>query len=171
MHASAPDPDGPPPADSFSSYRRLWDQSFPAADEYAAAVRLMRAARIVEQRIADSLADSGLTLSQWTTLTMLHFSPAGALALGKISGLLGVHTTTITTAVDRLEAAGLVRRSAAPGDRRAVIATLTAKGRKRTARVNRALGEARFGFTELSAANVVALSEALSDLLPPELAV
>jgi DNA-binding MarR family transcriptional regulator len=157
--------------DSFASYRRLWDQTFPAGDEYAAAVRLMRAARIVEQRIAAVLSASCLTMSQWTTLTMLNFSDDGALALGKISGLLGVHTTTITSAVDRLEDAGLVARSAPPGDRRTVIATLTSAGRQRIAHVNRSLAAARFGLSELSSKDVVALSRALSGLLPPELAV
>jgi DNA-binding MarR family transcriptional regulator len=125
----------------------------------------------VEARIGAILGASGLTMSQWTTLTMLHFSDDGALALGKISGLLGVHTTTITSAVDRLEEAGLVTRSAPPGDRRTVIAKLTAAGRKRIAHVNRALAEARFGLSGLSTEDVVALSEALSPLLPPELAV
>jgi DNA-binding MarR family transcriptional regulator len=156
--------------ESFASYRRLWDQRFPAGDEYAAAVRLMRAARIVEHRLAEILSASELTMSQWTTLTMLHFSDDGALALGKISRLLGVHTTTITTAVDRLANAGLVTRGARSDDRRTVIARLTRAGRRRIARVNRTLGEARFGLSELSADEVAALSRALSSLLPPELA-
>jgi DNA-binding MarR family transcriptional regulator len=160
-----------PHDESFAAYRRLWDQRFPAGDEYAAAVRLMRAARIVEHRITAVLAASELTLSQWTTLTILTFSDGGALPLGKISGLLGVHTTTITTAVEALEQTGLVSRSSPPGDRRTVIAALTPDGRDRIAQVNEQLGRARFGLNELSGADVVALSRALGGLLPPELAV
>jgi DNA-binding MarR family transcriptional regulator len=166
----SPGADASAPRESFAAYRQLWDQRFPAGDEYAAAVRLMQAARIVERVIGQILEGEGLTMSQWTTLTMLNFADDGALALGRIAGLLGVHTTTITTAVDRLEVDRSVVRNSPPDDRRSVVVVLTATGRRRIARVNRLLGESRFGFTALAADDVAALSESLSPLLP-ELAV
>ncbi len=56
---------------------------------------------------------------------------AARLPVGKIGARLQVHPASVTNAVDRLEAAGFVRRSRNPSDGRGIIASLTDAGRSR----------------------------------------
>lgn len=49
--------------------------------------------------------------------------------MAKASARLQVHPTSVTNAVDRLEKAGLVRRTPHPSDRRATLIELTDEGR------------------------------------------
>jgi DNA-binding MarR family transcriptional regulator len=71
-----------------------------------------------------------LTFARFELLRLLGFSRRGALPLGKAGARLQVHQTSITNAVDRLEGQGLVRRVRHPTDGRAVLAEITAAGRK-----------------------------------------
>jgi DNA-binding MarR family transcriptional regulator len=50
--------------------------------------------------------------------------------MSSLAGFLGCDASNVTGLVDRLEARGLVRRAAAPEDRRAYRVRLTAAGRK-----------------------------------------
>jgi DNA-binding MarR family transcriptional regulator len=61
---------------------------------------------------------------------LLHFSRDGALPMSAIGRRLQVHPTSTTSAVDRLERQGFVRRRPHPQDRRAVLASITAAGRR-----------------------------------------
>ena len=60
---------------------------------------------------------------------LLLFSRDGRLPMGKASARLQVHPTSVTNAVDRLAAAGLVRREPHPTDGRATLVALTDEGR------------------------------------------
>jgi DNA-binding MarR family transcriptional regulator len=60
---------------------------------------------------------------------LLTFSRTGALPLSKIGERLMVHPTSVTNTVDRLTAAGLVRRLRNPRDGRGVLAEITGAGR------------------------------------------
>jgi DNA-binding MarR family transcriptional regulator len=51
------------------------------------------------------------------------------MAMKRVGARLQVHPTSVTSAVDRLEAQGLVERRAHPTDRRAVLAAITDDGR------------------------------------------
>jgi DNA-binding MarR family transcriptional regulator len=51
----------------------------------------------------------------------------GPLTAGDLAGLTGLTTGAITGVIDRLEAAGFVRREEDPGDRRRVIVNVSAK--------------------------------------------
>ena len=51
--------------------------------------------------------------------------------MAKASERLQVHPTSVTNAVDRLEAAGLVRRLAHPTDGATTLVEITAEGRDR----------------------------------------
>ena len=50
---------------------------------------------------------------------------------GRLAEVTGLTTGAITGVVDRLEKAGLVRRSSCAGDERGVVATLTEEGWRR----------------------------------------
>ena len=73
---------------------------------------------------------------------LLHFSGTGALPLGKIGERLQVQAGSVTNAIDRLEADGLVERRPHDTDGRATLAVITPSGPgsrpRRDGRVERA---------------------------------
>lgn len=52
----------------------------------------------------------------------------GSVTAGRLAEVAGLSSGAVTTAIDRLERAGLARRSADPGDRRKVLVELTEAG-------------------------------------------
>ena len=61
---------------------------------------------------------------------LLFLSRNGALPLGKMGTRLQVHRTSVTNIVDQLERSGYVRRVPHEADRRTVLASITAEGRR-----------------------------------------
>lgn len=127
----------------------------------AAITAIMRTQQILLARIERVLQPFGLTFARYELLALLNFSRHGALPMKKASALLQVHPTSVTNAVDRLQAAGLVTRSPHPNDKRATLIELTEDGRSvsnaATISLNREVF-ARSGFDE---ADVNALREVL----------
>ena len=88
---------------------------------------LWKAAHAIEQNAIRSVSGLGLGLSDFAVLEMLlHKGPQPANLIGRKVLLT---SGSITSAVDRLESRGLLRRTAAPDDRRIRIVQLTDKGR------------------------------------------
>jgi DNA-binding MarR family transcriptional regulator len=81
----------------------------------------------------------GLTFARYELLMLLLFSRRGSLPLSRIGERLQVHPASVTNAVDRLEATGLVRREPHPSDRRTTLAALTPAGRELAERATEAL--------------------------------
>ena len=69
-----------------------------------------------------------VTLPQFRVLVLLE--SLGPSRSGALADRLGVHPSTFSRTVDRMAAAGLVRRQTSPDSRREVIVTSTAKGRR-----------------------------------------
>ena len=89
---------------------------------------LWKAARAVEQNAVQSVSRLGLGLSDFAVLeVLLH---AGDQPVNVIGRKVLLTSGSITTAVDRLEDRGLVRRTAHPEDGRARMVQLTALGRQ-----------------------------------------
>ena len=82
----------------------------------------------------------------------------------KASGRLQVHPTSITNAVDRLEAAGLVRRRPHPTDGRATLVEITEAGRETALKATEVLNRDVFGQPGLSPRRVTTLVNVLEDL-------
>jgi DNA-binding MarR family transcriptional regulator len=97
----------------------------------AAVTSLVRAQQILLARIDEQLRDLELTFARYELLVLLHFSREGRLPLGVIGSRLQVHATSVTSAVDRLERQGFVRRTPHPTDGRTKLAELTTAGRER----------------------------------------
>lgn len=97
-----------------------------AAPGMAAVVSIMRAEQIFQNRAAALLRPLGLTYARYQVLGMLRW--AGPLTLGAVGRGLWITPATVTSAVDRLENAGLCRRVAHPTDARATHVEITAKG-------------------------------------------
>ena len=100
---------------------------------------LLHAAYAAEAEVEAKLGAIGLSLAKLAALKAL--SDAGEpLPLTQLADRLSCVKSNITQLVDRLEADGFVQRQADPNDRRARLATLTAAGRKASARCQRSSG-------------------------------
>ncbi|MDA8116288.1 MAG: MarR family transcriptional regulator, partial [Actinomycetota bacterium] len=90
-------------------------------------------------RVEAVLRPLGITFARYETMMLLYFSRRGALPMGVIGSRLQVHQTSVTNAVDRLEAAELVKRTPHPSDRRATIVEITEAGRSLALKATEAL--------------------------------
>jgi MarR family transcriptional regulator, 2-MHQ and catechol-resistance regulon repressor len=94
---------------------------------------LWKAAQAVEVYAKKSIVDSQMCGSDFAVLeALLH---RGALPVNEIGRRVLLTSGSITIAVDRLEAKGLVERRASVDDRRAKMVHLTKAGRKLITRV------------------------------------
>jgi len=140
-----PEP-GALPFDPIDEARRQWvDHGWhDAADGMAAITSIIRVEQLLMARIDEVLRPMGLTFARYELLVLLEFSRRGALPLGKIGARLQVHPASVTNAVNRLEADGLVERVPHPDDGRTTLATITPAGRRTARRATQALNEAVF---------------------------
>ncbi len=86
-------------------------------------------AQLIRRRIAwyrRVAAEMGLSAIQANTL--FHMDPDRALTMSAVAEAVGCGPSNLTGIVDKLEARGLVKRSAAPDDRRSKIVSMTADG-------------------------------------------
>lgn len=132
--------------DPIDEARRQWiDRGWQdAAGGMAALTSIIRVEQLLMARVEEALAPFELTFARYELLVLLDFSRAGALPMGKLGARLQVHPASVTNAVDRLEAQGLVERVAHPDDGRATLATITSTGRRRVRRATAVLNEAVF---------------------------
>jgi DNA-binding MarR family transcriptional regulator len=126
-----------------------------------AVTSLMRVQQLVLGRLDAILKPHGLTFARYEALVLLVFSSRGSLPLGKMGERLQVHPTSITSIVDRLEAAGLVLRRRHPEDGRAVLAEITPAGRRAVEVATSDLVGAEFGLGALDESQLRELSELL----------
>jgi DNA-binding MarR family transcriptional regulator len=91
----------------------------------------------VSCRVERALAEAGLpSLTWYDVLWALRRSPNQALRMGGLSdNVLAMSRTGLTRLVDRIEAAGLVRREVCDSDRRGTWVVLTDEGRHMHARM------------------------------------
>ena len=132
--------------DPIDEARRQWiDRGWQdAAGGMAALTSIIRVEQLLMARVEEELAPFELTFARYELLVLLDFSQTGALPMGKLGARLQVHPASVTNAVDRLEAQGLVERVAHPDDGRATLATITSTGRRRVRRATAVLNEAVF---------------------------
>lgn len=132
--------------DPIAEAKRQWQERGwgDAAEGMAAITAIVRTQQILLARIEAVLKGFDLTFARFELLTLLSFTRTGALPMAKASERLQVHPTSVTNAVDRLEAAGLVRRLAHPTDGRATLVEITAEGRDRALAAAKDLNAAVF---------------------------
>jgi DNA-binding MarR family transcriptional regulator len=128
----------------------LWEQHWPGQDaEVYASMRavtsIMRAHQILLAELDAILRPYGITFSRYEALVLLAYSQNGSLPLSKIGERLQVHATSVTNVIDRLEAAGLVRREPNPRDGRGTLASITGDGREVARKATEEFNAARFG--------------------------
>ena len=113
---------------------------------------IMRVQQIFSGEVEAVLKPVGLTFARYEVLMLLECSRSGQLPLGKIGERLQVHPASVTNAVDRLEADGLVTRAPNPHDGRSTLASITRAGRKVAASASGTLNHHAFGAVALTAA-------------------
>ncbi len=136
-----------PERDPIAEARRQWRSHGwdDAADGMAMVTSVVRVQQLLMERIDPVLRPLGLTFARYEVLRLLSFVRAGALPMTRLGSLLQVHPTSVTNAVDRLQAQGYVERLRRERDRRVVLAAITPAGREvvelATERLNSAVFE------------------------------
>jgi DNA-binding MarR family transcriptional regulator len=101
--------------------------------DFTAGIRLLaRLARVAEQ----TCQSTGISLPQYRLLVS---ASGGSQRASELAAAVGVSRPTLTSLVDGLEQARLLRRVPVPTDRRGICLELTEEGRAATARAERAL--------------------------------
>jgi DNA-binding MarR family transcriptional regulator len=87
--------------------------------------------RRVKRGMEATLAEHALTVPDWQVMSTLRLAgPDYRSAPGSLAADLELSSGAMTSRLDRLEEAGLVRRLPDPDDRRGVVVELTDAGRK-----------------------------------------
>ncbi len=116
----------------------------------AAVTSIMRAQQIYLSRVDLVLRRLGLTFARYELLTLLSFTRKGRLPLGKLGARLQVHPASITNAVNRLEADGLIVRIPHHLDRRTTLAQILPAGLKLVSRATEELNAKVFELPGIS---------------------
>jgi DNA-binding MarR family transcriptional regulator len=144
----------------------LWQDRWPGEPSavYAsmrAVTSIMRAHQILIAELDAMLRPFGITFSRYEALVLLVHSKNGSLPLSKIGERLQVHATSVTNVIDRLEAAGLVRREPNPRDGRGTLAVITDDGREVADKATAEFNSARFAIAAVPPADLDRLFEIL----------
>lgn len=129
--------------DLIDLIRSHWARERPDLDStgFASVGRLLRIGKLLERRVSEVLAEQGLQLWAFDVLATLRRQGAPyRLTPTELSRATLLTPGAMTNRIDRLEAAGWVRREAQPTDRRGVRVVLTEAGLDR---IDRAI-EVRF---------------------------
>ena len=152
--------------DPIAEARRQWEAHgwTDAAPGMAAVTSVMRAQQVFLAKVDERLALFGLTFARFELLRLLAFTRHGELPLGKLGTRLQVHATSITSAVNRLEAQGYVQRLPHPTDGRTTLAAITDEGRDVVERATKVLNDEVFADIGLSDRETSQLSRLLEKL-------
>ena len=155
-----------PSRDPIELARRNWVAAgWPdAADGMALVTSIMRVQQLLLADIEGVLRPHGLSFARFEVLRLLAFTRRGELPVGKIGERLQVHPASVTNAVDRLEQAGLVARSANPADGRSIMAAITPAGRELVERCTAVLNDRVFEVNSLGQREITATRGALDQL-------
>jgi DNA-binding MarR family transcriptional regulator len=98
---------------------------------------LVRLFRLVNRAHSRALKPLGLSAEQAHVLTCLWVE--GAMTVGALQRMLALSSPTLTGAIDRMEALGLVRRVPSPDDRRAIVIEADPRAAKKRTQVEATL--------------------------------
>lgn len=119
--------------DSVDRTLKQWAEHWPGVDLGGRQIawRLQLVGKHIDRRVAESLGDTG-QLSGSASKALMTLRAQGAphqMTPTAISRALSMTSGATTNLIDRIESAGLARRSPDPTDRRGVLVTLTDQGR------------------------------------------
>lgn len=91
--------------------------------------------RLTRAEMDRRTGEAGLGLTPGEARTLSHAARAGAVRQNMLAERMGVEAMTLSAALDRLEARGLIERRSDPDDRRAKLVDLTQAGEAVLARI------------------------------------
>ena len=152
--------------DPIALARENWTEAgwSDVADGMVAVTSVMRAHQILLARVENALRPYDLSFSRFELLRLLAFSRTGALPITKASDLLQVHVTSVTHAIRRLEADGLVQRVPHPTDGRTTLVQITDLGRSTVEEATATLNTKVFADIGISGEQSRALVSAIETL-------
>lgn len=158
--------EAPDRADPIAAARANWVREGwgDVADGMVAVTSVMRAHQILLARVETALRPYDLSFSRFELLRLLAFSRTGALPITKASDRLQVHVTSVTHAIRRLEADGMVTRIPHPTDGRTTLVQITDLGRTTVAEATVTLNQQVFadiGMSQDQAQELVAAIKTL----------
>jgi DNA-binding MarR family transcriptional regulator len=105
--------------------------------EHEALLNIYYTASLLKKKADVFFHQFGLTDVQFNVMMLLAYQSGSqqGLSQAQLSDMMLVNRANITSLIDRMEKAGLVTRTAEPGDRRYNIVKMTAKGKKIFAKV------------------------------------
>jgi DNA-binding MarR family transcriptional regulator len=127
---------------------------------------VFRANKIVTARMDAVLGEVDLTTARYELLGLLDNTAGGKLSLGELGRTTLYHPATMTYTIDGLEKRGLITRVPDPSDRRAVMAEITAAGRKLVRQATKKLDEIDWGLSDVSEEEAATLAVILSKVHP-----
>lgn len=119
-----------------------------------------RVTEVLERELRDG---QDLPLTWYDVLVQLHEAPENRLRMQELAAAVVLSKSGLTRLIDRMERAGLVRRSQCPTDRRGTFAELTDEGyaRLRAAAPTHLAGVERHFTAQLSADDAEVLARVL----------
>ncbi len=139
------------PFDPIERAGEIWSERIGESTPMKLATSIMRVQQLILAELDGALKLHGITFARYEVLVLISFSATGSLPLNKIGERLMVHPTSVTNAIDRLEAQGLVKRVPDAADRRRTLAELTATGKDVLDAATKALMAIDFAIDGLSA--------------------
>ncbi|HUS20719.1 MAG TPA: MarR family transcriptional regulator [Aeromicrobium sp.] len=152
---------GPLPFDPIERAGILWEKHVGDSSSMRVATSIMRVQQLLLGEFDRVLKPLDLTFARFEVLRLVSFSREGRLPLSIIGERLMVHPTSVTNAIDRLAASGLVARTPDDQDRRRVYASLTSDGKRVLRRATKALMDIDFGLAALNGGDRVQLFDVL----------
>jgi DNA-binding MarR family transcriptional regulator len=117
--------------DSVDKMLDVWVREIPGLDRLTEGIveRIGTLSRYLDHSMETTLAEFGLDRRTHRVLARLRYQgPPYRLSAGQLSEGMGLSSGAMTNRLDRLEAAGLVRRLPDPDDRRGVLVEPTEAG-------------------------------------------
>ena len=151
----------PLPFDPILRAGELWEKHVGDPSAMVVATSIMRVQQLLLGEFDRVLKPHGITFARYEVLRLLSFSREGRLPLSVIGERLMVHPTSVTNAIDRLVAGGLVDRIPDDEDRRRVYASLNAEGERVLRSGTKSLMDVDFGLAALDAKDRKRLFEVL----------
>jgi DNA-binding MarR family transcriptional regulator len=109
----------------------IWTRELPDLDPTIEGIvdRIQSLSKYIRRTMDETMSETGLSFGEWGVLGMLRRAgPPYRRAPGQLAKWSDLSGPAMTNRLDRLEAAGLVRRLPDPDDRRAVQVELTEEG-------------------------------------------
>jgi DNA-binding MarR family transcriptional regulator len=115
---------------------RDWAADLGLPADVGIVARLVRLDLLLQRRLEDITEAAGIAVADYLVLAVVRRSPDQRATPTRICEILDRTSGGMSLALDRLEKAGWLRRSADPDDRRRVVVELTPEGLAVATRVN-----------------------------------